>query len=225
MLAAMFLLGLGPAFAFSLHAAPAAIAPRRHGLFATMDLPSPRILTEENARAVLDECMTDLGTLFGSNAESRKVGITGGIDFVELSGPVVVISLSGRFWHQRSVVVERVSKYMMDRIPECVDVDIVDVAQLDDSDPTDLDNKFAALDAIEDGSSAWPAADAVAPGASSWSEHLDDDSGLPYYYNEETGESVWERPAVLDAPPSAPASSAPAPASFGNDGGMRPDQF
>ena len=190
-----------------------------------MDLPSPRILTEENARAVLDECMTDLGTLFGSNAESRKVGITGGIDFVELSGPVVVISLSGRFWHQRSVVVERVSKYMMDRIPECVDVDIVDVAQLDDSDPTDLDNKFAALDAIEDGSSAWPAADAVAPGASSWSEHLDDDSGLPYYYNEETGESVWERPAVLDAPPSAPASSAPAPASFGNDGGMRPDQF
>ena len=86
----------------------------------------PRELTEENARAVLQECMDDLGTLFGSNAESLAVGITGAADFVDLEGPILVISLSGRFWHQRSMVVERVKKYVMDRIPECVDVEIVD---------------------------------------------------------------------------------------------------
>ena len=46
--------------------------------------PPPRVLTEENARAVLDECMAELGTLFGSNPESLKVGITGSVEFVEL---------------------------------------------------------------------------------------------------------------------------------------------
>ena len=55
--------------------------------------------------------MEELGTLFGSNEESLQVGITGAVEFVELDGPVLVISLTGRFWHQRSVVVERVSKY------------------------------------------------------------------------------------------------------------------
>ena len=35
------------------------------------------VLTEENAQAVLDECQSELGTLFGSNPQSLKVGITG----------------------------------------------------------------------------------------------------------------------------------------------------
>ena len=65
-----------------------------------------RILDEENAKAVLEECMEELGTLFGSNSESLDVGITGRVDFVELDGPILVISLGGRFWHQRTVVVE-----------------------------------------------------------------------------------------------------------------------
>eukprot|EP00475_Leptophrys_vorax_P042051 TRINITY_DN79370_c0_g1_i1.p1 TRINITY_DN79370_c0_g1~~TRINITY_DN79370_c0_g1_i1.p1 ORF type:complete len:1265 (-),score=404.92 TRINITY_DN79370_c0_g1_i1:50-3844(-) len=30
-----------------------------------------------------------------------------------------------------------------------------------------------------------------------WKEYLDDGTGLPYYYNEETGESTWEIPAEL----------------------------
>ena len=50
-------------------------------------LPEPRILTEENAVDVLNECMDELGTLFGSNAESRSVGITGAVSLVELDGP------------------------------------------------------------------------------------------------------------------------------------------
>ena len=33
------------------------------------------VLTEENAEMVLEKCMSDLGTLFGSNAESLNVGM------------------------------------------------------------------------------------------------------------------------------------------------------
>ena len=35
------------------------------------------VLTEENVEAILAECQIELGTLFGSNDQSRKVGITG----------------------------------------------------------------------------------------------------------------------------------------------------
>ena len=97
-----------------------------------------RILTEENAIAVLDECMADLGTMFGSDPQSAKVGITGLVEFVELDGPILVVRLTGRFWHQRSRVVERVSSYVLERIPECVDVEVEDAAQLDDADPDEL---------------------------------------------------------------------------------------
>ena len=191
----------------------------------------PRILTEENAKAVLEECMAELGTLFGSNAESLQVGITGRVEFVSLDGPILVIGLEGRFWHQRSIVVERVSKYVLDRIPECVDVEIVDVAQLDDADITPLEQKYAELDALE----AADAAKNVAA-AATWTEHVDDESGQPFYYNSETGESVWERPAAMKAMPtlapypvevqaSGPKRQGSGGASFGNDGGRRPDQF
>eukprot|EP00966_Prymnesium_polylepis_P008896 205320-Prymnesium_polylepis.1 len=170
--------------------------------------------------------MQELGTLFGTNAESRSVGITGLVSFVELDGPILVIALEGRFWHQRSVVVERVSKYVMDRIPECVDVEIVDVAQLDDTNPTALQEKFAELDeAAGDGLSAYPidASEGV-PAAAVWEEHVDPDSGNPFYFNPVTGESVWEKP-VSEARPRAPQQAQPPAASFGNDGGLRPDQF
>ena len=54
--------------------------------------------------------------------------------------------LKGRFWHQRTRVVERVSNYVLERIPECVDVEIEDAAQLDDADKDPLeavlDEKF-----------------------------------------------------------------------------------
>ena len=98
-----------------------------------------RILTEENAIAVLEECMEDIGTMFGTNEDSRRVGITGVVEFVELDGPILVVRLKGRFWHQRSRVVERVSSYVLERIPECVDVEIEDAQQLDDADPDELE--------------------------------------------------------------------------------------
>ena len=44
-------------------------------------------LSEENVEGVLAACRQEIGTMFGYQAENRGVGITGGVDFVELDGP------------------------------------------------------------------------------------------------------------------------------------------
>ena len=54
------------------------------------------------------------------------------VEFVELDGPSVIVRLTGRFWHKRADVVERVESYILERIPECVSVEIDDPASLDD---------------------------------------------------------------------------------------------
>lgn len=89
-------------------------------------------MDEETVLGVLSACRNELGTLFGYTAENRGVGITGGVDFVEMDGPVVVIGLKGRFWHERTTVLERVANYLQQRIPEIVDVTVEDEWQLTD---------------------------------------------------------------------------------------------
>mmetsp|Transcript_28885 Transcript_28885/g.40595 ORF Transcript_28885/g.40595 Transcript_28885/m.40595 type:complete len:213 (+) Transcript_28885:136-774(+) len=89
-------------------------------------------LTEDNVLALLSACREEIGTLFGYSAENRGVGITGGVDFVELDGPIVMLRLKGRFWHQRPTVLARVGAYLIGRIPEIIDVVIEDEYQLTD---------------------------------------------------------------------------------------------
>ena len=89
-------------------------------------------LTEENVQGVLAACREEIGTMFGYTAENRGVGITGGVDFVEMDGPIVVLSLKGRYWHQRTTVLDRVGSYIMGRIPEIVDVTVHDEWELTD---------------------------------------------------------------------------------------------
>lgn len=89
-------------------------------------------LSEDNVLAILSACREEIGTLFGYTAENRGVGITGGVDFVELDGPSVVIRLKGRFWHQRTTVLDRVANYLQQRIPEIIDVMVEDEWQLTD---------------------------------------------------------------------------------------------
>mmetsp|Transcript_1885 Transcript_1885/g.2895 ORF Transcript_1885/g.2895 Transcript_1885/m.2895 type:complete len:192 (+) Transcript_1885:163-738(+) len=89
-------------------------------------------LSEENVLQLLSACRQEIGTLFGYTEENRGVGITGGVDFVEMDGPNVVISLKGRFWHERKTVLARVGAYLMGRIPEIVDVVVEDEWQLTD---------------------------------------------------------------------------------------------
>ncbi|KAK9280417.1 hypothetical protein L1049_014106 [Liquidambar formosana] len=59
--------------------------------------------------------------------------ISGEVELAELDGPFVKISLRGRFWHERSLVLARVGNYLKQRIPEILEVDIEDEKQLDDS--------------------------------------------------------------------------------------------
>jgi hypothetical protein len=89
-------------------------------------------LDEETVLALLNACRQEIGTLFGYSAENRGVGITGGVDFVEMDGPTVVLSLKGRFWHQRTTVLDRVANYLQSRIPEIIEVVIEDEWQLTD---------------------------------------------------------------------------------------------
>ena len=100
-----------------------------HSLFPTG---SQLDLDEETVKGVLSACRGELGTLFGYTAENRGVGITGGVDYVDMDGPTVVVRLKGRFWHTRPSVLDRVSNYLMQRIPEIVDVSVEDEWQLTD---------------------------------------------------------------------------------------------
>jgi hypothetical protein len=87
-------------------------------------------LSEETVLGILQACRDELGTIFGYTAENRGVGITGGVDFVEMDGPTVVVQLKGRFWHERSTVLLRVKNYLEQRIPEIIDVTVEDPYQL-----------------------------------------------------------------------------------------------
>lgn len=58
---------------------------------------------------------------------------TGTLELVELDGPVMIIRLKGRFWHKRADVMARVEKYVQDRIPECIAVEVEDESQLMDT--------------------------------------------------------------------------------------------
>ena len=60
---------------------------------------------------------------------------------MELDGPSIIVRLTGRFWHKRTDVIERVESYVLERIPECISVEIDDPASLSDeelADPYDL---------------------------------------------------------------------------------------
>jgi hypothetical protein len=89
-------------------------------------------LSEDTVLGVVSACRKELGTLFGYTAENRGVGITGGVDYVDLDGPIVILRLKGRFWHTRSTVLERVTNYLQQRIPEIIDVQVEDPWQLTD---------------------------------------------------------------------------------------------
>ena len=96
----------------------------------TLSLGSQLELSEENVLGVLAACREEIGTMFGYTAENRGVGITGGVDFVDFDGPTIVLRLKGRFWHERTTVLNRVAAYLVGRIPEVIDVTVEDEWQL-----------------------------------------------------------------------------------------------
>ena len=91
-------------------------------------------LTEENVILCLEEFVdSDYGmTMFGCHDLPASYGITGTIEFVEVDGPEVVLSLAGQFWHRRETVLGRAAMWLNARMPEITDVNVADPEELED---------------------------------------------------------------------------------------------
>ncbi|KAK1399245.1 Multidrug efflux pump subunit AcrB like [Heracleum sosnowskyi] len=85
-------------------------------------------LSEDNVKQVLLDAREKFSHIFDTS-----VGMTGVAELAEVDGPYVKISLKGRFWHERSLILARLGNYLKQRIPEILEVDIEDEKQLDDS--------------------------------------------------------------------------------------------
>ena len=98
---------------------------RKHSISLKMGLEDePLELCDEHAELVIDEIRKELGTIFGYDPQSQKVGITGEIELAEIDGPTVKVALKGRFWHATDTVMLRVSSYFKTRIPEIIEVEL-----------------------------------------------------------------------------------------------------
>lgn len=92
----------------------------------------PLPCTEANVLEVLDECRAAGTDMFGCHPACAEVGITGDVELVDLEGPFVTIALSGRFWHRRRTVLQRVGAFLAERIPELVEVTLADPEMAED---------------------------------------------------------------------------------------------
>ncbi|GKY97786.1 hypothetical protein MPSEU_000736800 [Mayamaea pseudoterrestris] len=93
-------------------------------------------LDEENVQHCLALLIdSDFGTqMFGCHKRANDIGITGNMAFVELSGPEVVLSLSGKFWHRRETVLGRAAMWLHACMREIVQVNVADEEELKDFD-------------------------------------------------------------------------------------------
>lgn len=90
--------------------------------------------SEENVRSCLvDIIESEYGQqMFGVHENPASVGITGEIEFVELCGPEVTLSLEGKFWHRRETVLSRTAVWLNARMPEISEVSVQDLDELKD---------------------------------------------------------------------------------------------
>jgi len=91
-------------------------------------------LDEDNVRSCLDDFIqSDYGKqMFGCHEHPASVGITGELEFVEINGPIVVLSLKGEFWHRRETVLGRAAMWLNACMPEIVEVNVADMDELKD---------------------------------------------------------------------------------------------
>jgi len=91
-------------------------------------------LEEDNVRSCLEEFVeSDYGKqMFGCHDLPASYGITGSIEFVEVDGPEVILTLDGKFWHRRDTVLGRAAMWLNARMPEITDVTVRDPSELED---------------------------------------------------------------------------------------------
>lgn len=91
-------------------------------------------LDEDNVRTCLEEFIeSDYGKqMFGCHEVPASYGITGSIEFVEIEGPTVILTLDGEFWHRRGTVLGRAAVWLNARMPEITEVKVADAAELED---------------------------------------------------------------------------------------------
>lgn len=91
-------------------------------------------LDEDNVRHCLSLFIeSEYGQqMFGCHDRASDIGISGELEFVEISGPEVILSLSGRFWHRRETVLGRAAMWLHACIPEITDVNVQDMEELKD---------------------------------------------------------------------------------------------
>lgn len=91
-------------------------------------------LDEDNVESCLQEFIdSDYGkTMFGKHDLPASYGITGDLEFVELHGPEVILSLSGKFWHRRETVLGRAAMWLNACMPEIVQVNVENQEELKD---------------------------------------------------------------------------------------------
>jgi hypothetical protein len=70
--------------------------------------------------------------MFGCHERPASIGVTGSIEFDELCGPQVTLSLSGKFWHRRETVLGRAAMWLNARMPEITDVMVADPQEMKD---------------------------------------------------------------------------------------------
>jgi hypothetical protein len=91
-------------------------------------------LDEENVQMCLEEFIdSNYGKqMFGCHERPASIGVTGSIEFDELCGPQVTLSLSGKFWHRRETVLGRAAMWLNARMPEITDVMVADPQEMKD---------------------------------------------------------------------------------------------
>jgi hypothetical protein len=91
-------------------------------------------LSEENVKDCLDLFIeSNHGkAIFGCHDLPASHGITGEIEFFELCGPEVTLSLHGKFWHRRETVLGRAAMWLNACMPEIVSVRVEELDELQD---------------------------------------------------------------------------------------------
>lgn len=91
---------------------------------------------------VLESFKAASPSMFGMHEAAANIGISGDIQLLELDGPVVVLTLRGRFWHRRETVLRNAGAFLSQRIPEIAEVTVADEEELLD---TLVDEETGAL--------------------------------------------------------------------------------